>query len=113
MGDRRTRTITLHASGAETGNGNSTSFNVSRFTEALLLIDVTAASGSSPTLDFDVECGPADDSLGYIHTEPAQITGTGKVLVKLANFGPWLRLVWTIGGGTPSFTFEAKLVLKN
>ncbi|MEE9274870.1 MAG: hypothetical protein V3V62_06145 [bacterium] len=113
MGDRRTKTITLHASGAEGGNGNSTPFGVSRFTEALLLIDVTAVSGASPTLDLDVEAGGADDALGWVHTSTPQITGTGKVLVKLENLGPWLRLAWTIGGGTPSFTFEAKLVLKN
>ncbi len=112
MGDRRTKTITLAASAARTADGESTSFDVGRFTEGLLHIDVTAASGSTPTLDFDVEAGPADDALGFIHTEPAQITAVGKTLVKLVNLGKWFRLSWDIGGTTPSFTFEAKLVLK-
>lgn len=109
MSDRRTEVKVLSASSAKTGNGDSGPVSVERYTEALLFIDVTAASG---TLDFDVETGPADGELGFIHTEPAQITGTGKVLVKLSNLGPWLRLKWTLGGGSPSFTFSAKLALK-
>ena len=112
MPDRRTNTITPASPAARTSAGASTAFEVSRFTEALLFVDVSAASGSSPTLDLDVESGPADDELGYVHTEPAQITGTGKYLVKLTNLGAWLRLSWDIAGTTPSFTFEAKLTLK-
>ena len=112
MADRRTKTITLAASAARTADGESTPFDVGRFTEALIFIDVTAASGASPTLDFDIEAGPADDALGYIHTGAAQITGTGKTLVRLTNFGKWLRLSWDIAGSSPSFTFEAKLAVK-
>ena len=112
MPDRRTKILTIHPSGAETADGQGSAFHVGRFTEALLFLDVTAASGTSPTLDFDVESGSADDALGYIHTEPAQITAAGKTLVKLTNIAPWLRLAWQIGGSSPSFTFTAKLSLK-
>ncbi|MBI3024097.1 MAG: hypothetical protein HYY66_00185 [Candidatus Tectomicrobia bacterium] len=110
--DRRAQTITLSASSAKTGSGDSGPVGVERYTEALLFIDVTAVAGTNPTLDFDVEAGPADGELGFIHTEPAQITGAGKVLVKLSNIGPWLRLKWTLGGTNPSFTFSAKLAPK-
>ena len=48
----------------------------------------------------------------FVHTRPAQITSAGKILVKLTNIGPWLRLSWSVGGDEPSFTFEAKLTLK-
>lgn len=113
MADRRVKTITLHASGAKTSDGQSTPFDTERFHEALLFIDVTAAAGTNPTLDFDLEAGPSDDALGYVHTQSAQITGTGKFLVKFTNIGPWLRLAWKIGGAAPSFTFAAKLALKN
>ncbi len=112
MSDRRTRTFALASSSARTADGESAALDLSRFTEALLYIDVTAASGTAPTLDFDVEAGPADDELGFIHTGPAQITAAGKVLVKLTNLGEWFRLSWDIGGTTPSFTFEAKLTVK-
>ncbi len=113
MGDRRTKVIIAAASAARTADGESAAFDVSRFSEAILTIDVTAASGGDATLDFDIEVGPTDDEMGFIHTGPAQITAVGKTLVKLTNFGKWLRLSWDIAGtATPSFTFEAKLTLK-
>ena len=112
MADRRTKIIALASSSARTAAGESAAFDIERFSEALLFIDTTAVSGSSPTLDFDVECGPADDEMAFIHTEPSQITGTGKTLVNLTNLGKWLRLSWDIGGSGPSFTFEAKITLK-
>ena len=112
MSDRRAQVITLSASSAKTGSGDSGPVSVERYAEALVFIDVTAAGGTNPTLSFDVECGPEDGALGFIHTQPAQITGTGKTLVKLANIGPWLRLRWTLGGTNPSFTFSAVLALK-
>ena len=112
MGDRRVEVIVLSASSAKTGNGSATPQNVERFTEALLCVDVTAVSGAGATLDFDVLTGPEEDECLYVHTEPAQITGTGRVLVKLTNIGPWLGLSWTLGGTTPSVTFSAKLAPK-
>lgn len=113
MPDRRTKKITLASSAARTANGAGSAFDVGRFTEGLLFVEVTATAGTNPTLDLDLETGPADDDLGYIHTEPAQITAAGKTLVKLSNLGRWVRLSWQIGGGSPSFTFQAILAVKN
>ena len=113
MSDRRTHTIVLAPPAARVAAGGSTAFEVSRFTEALLFIDVTAVSGDSPTLDFEVQTGPADDEVAFVHSESAEITSAEKILVKLVNIGPWLRLAWSIGGEEASFTFEAKLALKN
>ena len=45
MSDRRTHTIVLAPPAARVAAGGSTAFEVSRFTEALLFIDVTAVSG--------------------------------------------------------------------
>ena len=112
MSDRRTHTIVLAPPAARVAAGGSTAFEVSRFNEALLFIDVTAVSGVSPTLDFEVQTGAAADEAAFVHTRPAQITSAGKTLVKLANVGPWLRLAWSVDGEEPSFTFEAKLTLK-
>lgn len=112
MSDRRTHTIVLAPPAARVAAGGSTAFEVSRFTEALLFIDVTAVSGVAPVLDFEVQTGPADDEAAFVHTESAEITTAGKALVKLANIGPWLRLAWSVGGEGASFTFEARLTLK-
>ena len=77
-----------------------------------MFIDVTAVSGASPTLELEAQNGPAADEAVFVHTRSAQITSIGKTLMKLANFGPWLRLVWSVDGEEASFTFEAKLTLK-
>lgn len=68
---------------------------MSRFAEALLFIDVTAA-----------------DEAAFVHARAARIDAAGKALLKLENFGPWLRLAWAVGGEGASFTFSAKLALK-
>ena len=69
MSDRRTHTIVLAPPAARAAAGGSTAFEVSRFTEALLLIDVTAVSGASPALDFEVQTGPAADEVAFVHTK--------------------------------------------
>jgi len=112
MSDRRTHTIVLAPPAARVAAGGSTALEVSRFTEALLFIDVTAVSGASPALDFEVQTGPADDEAAFVHTKSSEITSVGKTLVKLANIGPWLRLAWSVDGQEASFTFEARLTLK-
>ena len=112
MSDRRTHTIVLAPPAARVAAGGGTAFEVSRFTEALLFIDVTAVSGVTPQLDFEVQTGPAADEVAFVHTESSEITSAGKTLVKLANIGPWLRLAWSVDGEEPSFTFEARLTLK-
>ena len=112
MSDRRTHTIVLAPPAARVAAGGSTAFEVSRFTEALLFIDVTAVSGVTPKLDFEVQTGPAADEVAFVHTKSSEITSAGKTLVKLANIGPWLRLAWSVDGEEPSFNFEARLTLK-
>lgn len=112
MSDRRTHTIVLAPPAARIAAGGSTAFEVSRFTEALLFIDVTAVSGVTPKLDFEVQTGPAADEVTFVHTKFSEITSAGKTLVKLANIGPWLRLAWSMDGEESSFTFEARLTLK-
>ncbi len=112
MPDRRTHTIVLAPRAARTAAGGSAAFEVSRFTEALLFIDVSEVAGGAPTLDLAVEAAPADDAPGFAHTRPARIASAGKTLVALSNLGPWLRLSWRIGGESPAFTFEARLTLK-
>lgn len=70
-------------------------------------MDVTAASGTTPTLDVDVvELLPEgrERVLGSF----AQITvvGTRELAVTDVPFTASLRIDFTIGGTTPSFTFS-------
>lgn len=104
----------LHPSGAETATGNSDKVDVGRFLEALVFLNVTAASGTTPTLDIKIQT--SDDGSDWYDFNPAsaftQKTATAKDSLKLTNVGKYIRAVWTIGGTTPSFTFSLKLVAK-
>lgn len=73
-----------------------------------LLVDVTAVSGTGPTLDLSVEW--SHDGTTWAPAEPAddftQITAVGSVVKNFSLKMPIYRVVWTIAGTTPSFTFS-------
>lgn len=75
---------------------------------------VTAASGTSPTLTVAIQ---VDDNSSFssattLHTSP-QVTTTGRVrlfyIPETAN-ERYIRLYYTIGGTSPSFTIDAMVV---
>jgi hypothetical protein len=75
-------------------------------------MDVTAYSGTSPTLQLTYE-RKGEDGIYYTMWTGSSITG---VDTDSTSLGPGLetdhlpgktgRIVWTIGGTTPSFTFS-------
>jgi hypothetical protein len=78
-------------------------------------INVSAASGTTPTLDIFVE-RLGQDGVWYTMYHPTQITGVIQVSVSL---GPGdtaaaptqtLRVRWAVGGTGPSFTFSMSMV---
>jgi hypothetical protein len=108
--DRKTRTITFLSSGTYTAaTGYSTGFDVSAYTEAQILVNVTA-EGDVSTLDITVQVSD-DNTTYYTHTAMTQITGTGQYRTAITNFGKYVRLKYVVGG--TSFTFQAVGVLKN
>lgn len=73
-------------------------------------LNVTAASGTSPALDVVVEDTLDGANWNAIATF-AQKTAAGReVLNVTAPYADRLRLRWTVGGTTPSFTFEVRMV---
>lgn len=99
----------LAASAARTATGTGTvEIVVSDQKAAAFYIDVTAASGTSPTLDVVVETfDPAAVSNWQTLATFAQKTAAAKERVAVtANLGSRVRVKWTIGGTTPSFTFS-------
>lgn len=98
-----------------TASGNSGAINsllsthtgLSRLT---IHLSVAAASGTTPTLDVSVEWS-VNGGFTWHAADPAdaftQITTTGDVAKSFEIKGSLYRLVWTIGGTTPSFTFSA------
>lgn len=112
---RTTRVIELRSSSAQGAGASATNaFEVSDLAEAQLLINVTAVSGTSPTLDVVVQTNHDNGSTWWTHTTVAQITAAGQTRVALTNFGKYVRLSPTVGGSaTPTVTWAATLVGKN
>lgn len=99
-----TEDTTLAASAARTATGTGTAVELGDRTVGRLLLNVTAASGTGPTLDVTIECS-ADGVTWYTSGTFAQKTaaGTERKLFMLDRF---VRARWTIAGTTPSFAFS-------
>lgn len=102
------------ASAARTASGNSGSpVDLAAYDSAAVMINVTAVSGTSPTLTVNFEnCIDSGTTKCGTHTASASITATGFYMIKASNIARYVRTSWTIGGTTPSFTFEVYAVFK-
>lgn len=109
----KTAFLTPAASAARTASGSSDPFGiVESFDEAIVFVDITAVSGTSPTLSVEYQYSP-DGSRWFTHTASAQQTAIGKVAMKLVgNIGRIGRIQYWIGGTTPSFTFQVDFEVK-
>lgn len=102
---------------AITATATGTAWLCERYTEAVVYLWISAVSGT-PTLDLTVQTGPDDGSssptLFSTHTSFAQQTGvtTTALQVRVTNLGKYLRLLYTVGGGSPSLTVTTKIVFK-
>lgn len=100
--------ITMHASAARTATGNAAQTkNFEKYTKLRTELRVTAASGTTPTLDVKLQ--DTMDGTNYNDITGgafAQKTTTGAEVINVTSlFANQLRVLYTIGGTTPSFTF--------
>ena len=113
-GTFNTSTDVVMSSAARTASGASDQFTAKAITAIVVEVDVTAASGTSPTLDLDLEDsfdGTTWNKVADVNS--ANITAAG-VTVKRLNLKDTpvtgrLRFSYTVGGTTPSFTFTVKV----
>ena len=100
-------TVTLLASAARTVTASAAGIpGFAAANKLVIQLNVTAASGTTPTLDVVVQDTVDGTNYGTIATF-TQATGTTKEVIRLATpFTDTLRVVYTIGGVTPSFTFS-------
>jgi hypothetical protein len=112
---------TIEASAARTATANGTTITNASGRGAMFYINVSAASGTTPTLVVQLQVQDPV-SLGWIDVTPAvtpTITGVGLTMLtvcpgiseaansRVAQGLPRaFRFRWTIGGTTPSFTFS-------
>jgi hypothetical protein len=101
------------ASAARTATATSSVYDVGNVDNLISYLSVTAASGTSPTLDVKAQDSPDGgttwfDIAGTSHT---QATGaTSEVKSATRKFAPSIRFVATIAGTSPSFTFSLTFV---
>lgn len=104
----------LLPSAARTTSGRSDQFDVGGYASAAVIeIRVTAVAGTTPTLDVDLEDtfdGTNWNKVADINSAAITAAGVTVVRLNLANTPTTnrLRLNYTVGGTTPSFTFSVK-----
>lgn len=108
--------VTLLASAARTTSGDTsaTPVDVKKYKEAIFFLDVTAVSGTTPTLDVKIKTkdpvsGKWFDLVAF--TQATAVTSEMKAVSGL--LGSQISVFYTIGGTTPSFTFSVGAVLKS
>lgn len=111
--------LVFKASAAETSSTTHQQFNSDSFSTLAVVVDVTAVSGTTPTMTVVIE-GSLDNStwfeLGTIGTAGAYRVGTtatapGNITATTTTRGafpapPFIRTRSVIGGTTPSFTYS-------
>lgn len=108
---RSTRVI--KASGAVTATGQSSLFDEGTGDEIAVMLDVTAVSGTSPSMTVSVQW--SNDGTTWFTADPADsftaITAAAKVTKVFTVKGLYARLNYAITGTTPSFTFAAHSII--
>lgn len=99
------------ASAARTTSGNSGDLPHYGPAETLRAqLNVTAASGTTPTLDVVIEDTLDGTNYNTIGTF-AQKTAAGREVINITTpFSDTTRVKWTVGGTSPSFTFSVRIV---
>lgn len=90
---------------ALTATANGTAFNLDGAVGLISKVDITARSGTSPTLDVSLQARVDSDGAWVNVAAHAQVTAVSstKRAFQVAGFTQ-ARWVKTVGGTTPSFT---------
>lgn len=101
--------VAFAPAGARTTSGNSGAIPTGKGLNLHVLVAVTAVSGTTPSATFTVEWSHDGTTFAPNGTSDAfaAITAAGNVSQTFPVRAPFFRLVWTITGTTPSFTFSA------
>lgn len=112
IAEARTR-ATILASAARTATGQSTAFPIGGLSKLAVLVNVTAVSGTTPSMTVNVEW--SDDNVVWYTADPVDaftaVTATGAKVKAFDVKGLYARLNYVISGTTPSFTFTATAVI--
>jgi hypothetical protein len=93
------------ASAARTASGTSAAAAAEDVFAIAAALNVTAKSGTNPTLDVRLETTADGGATWYTCGTFAQNTVVASEAKMFAPVGSQVRWAWTVGGDTPSFTF--------
>lgn len=96
--------VELAPSAARTEAGNGVTIDSREQTTLRLLLDVTAVSGTSPTLTVTIEQS-YDGTVWRTHSSFAEVTSVSNERKTFGGIDRYVRASWTIGGSDPSVTF--------
>lgn len=104
----------LHPVEARTATGNGTGVNVRDYIgRGKMILDCAAGTGTTPTLAVRLQDSADNvtyaDVAGGVFTQVTTVASQQQLGITLDATREWVRLAWTIGGSTPSFTFSATL----
>lgn len=97
--------IVALASRTETATGNGPQISVGQFQTLRLTLDVTAASGTTPSLTVTLQTS-SDGATWVAVAAFAAATTVGTQRKAFSGLDRYARCVWTISGTTPSLTFS-------
>lgn len=93
-------------SAARTISDSSAAVETAGMSLSGLLLDVTAVTGTNPTLTVSVEVS-RDGATWYSGGSYAVATAVSQQVKNFIHLDRWVRLTWVIGGtATPTFTFS-------
>ena len=102
----------LHPTAAQTATGTATGVDLQSYDgDLVLILDSTAGSGNTPTLDVTIEHSDALGS-GYTALTGAAFTrvttsaSNQKLVISKDEAKRYVRVAYTISGSSPSFTFS-------
>jgi hypothetical protein len=108
--------VNFHATAARTATGSATGVDVQAYDgDLVLVLDSAAGTGTTPTLAVTVEHSDALGS-GYTAITGAAFTtvtttaSQQKLVISKDEAKRYVRVTYTIGGSTPSFTFSVNAV---
>lgn len=115
QGQQNTNNVVVASAARTTSSNSATLGGYGPANDLACLLAVTAASGTSPTLDVFLE--DTVDGVNFFTVATfTQATGVTASVQRVAGdvtaFTDRLRVRWTIGGTTPSFTFSVQIFAK-
>ena len=110
-------TATVVASRTETTTGNSGTLDLLGLfsvepEQIRAQLEVTAASGTTPTLDVKLQDSVDGTNWNDLFLFTQATATTREVKNHSTIFARFVRVVWTVAGTTPSFTFNVKAVAR-